>query len=117
MTSGSDRNAEAFAANEALWDAWTAVHATGDFYDLAGFKAGGVRLRPYEIEMVGDVAGRSLLHLQCHFGIDTLSWARLGARVTGADLSPAAIDLARTLADELGFLEARFVRSNLYELP
>ena len=117
MTRAAADHEASFAANQALWDAWTAVHATGDFYDLAGFKAGGVRLRPYEIEMVGDVAGRSLLHLQCHFGIDTLSWARLGARVTGADLSPAAIDLARTLADELGFPEARFVRSNLYDLP
>ena len=67
--------------------------------------------------MVGDVAGRSLLHLQCHFGIDTLSWARLGARVTGADFSPAAIDLARSLAVELGFADARFVESNLYDLP
>ena len=117
MASGSDRNAEAFAANEALWDAWTAVHSTGGFYDLERFKAGGVRLRPYEIELVGDVSGRSLLHLQCHFGIDTLSWARLGARVTGADFSPAAVELARSLADELGFPDARFVRANLYDLP
>jgi SAM-dependent methyltransferase len=106
-----------FAANEALWDAWTNVHATGDFYDLQGFKAGGVRIRPYEIEMIGDVTDRTLLHLQCHFGIDTLSWARLGARVTGTDLSPGAISLARTLADELGFPDARFVRANLYDLP
>ena len=105
------------AANRSLWDAWTAIHAAGDFYDLDGFKAGGVRLRPYEIEMIGDVAGKTLLHLQCHFGIDTLSWARLGARVTGADLSPAAVELARSLADELGFPEARFVQSNLYDLP
>ena len=67
--------------------------------------------------MVGDVAGRSLLHLQCHFGIDTLSWARLGARVTGVDLSPAAIEAARSLAVELGFPDARFVESNLYDLP
>ena len=110
-------NAESFAANEALWDAWTAIHATGAFYDLEGFKAGGVRLRPYEIEMVGEVRGKTLLHLQCHFGIDTLSWARLGARVTGADLSPDAVDLARSLAIELGFPDARFVRSNLYDLP
>ena len=95
---------------ESLWDAWTAIHAAGEFYDLEGFKAGGVRLRPYEIEMIGDVAGKTLLHLQCHFGIDTLSWARLGARVTGADLSPAAIELARSLADELGFPDARFVQ-------
>ena len=105
------------AANRSLWDAWTAIHAAGEFYDLEGFKAGGVRLRPYEIEMIGDVTGKTLLHLQCHFGIDTLSWARLGARVTGADLSPAAVELARSLADELGFPEARFVQSNLYDLP
>ena len=117
MSSTPRQHEASFAANEALWNAWTAVHAAGDFYDLAGFKAGGIRLRPYEIEMVGDVAGKSLLHLQCHFGIDTLSWARLGARVTGADLSPAAIELARSLADELGFPAARFVRSNIYDLP
>ncbi len=113
----SDRHHDAFAANESLWDAWTAIHAEGDFYDLDGFRAGGIRIRPYEIEMIGDVTGKSLLHLQCHFGIDTLSWARLGARVTGADLSPAAVDLARLLAADLGFPEARFIRSNLYDLP
>jgi len=110
-------NAASFTANEELWNAWTAVHAAGDFYDLEGFKAGGVRIRQYETELLGDVTGKSLLHLQCHFGIDTLSFARLGARVTGADLSPDAIELARTLADELGFPDARFVRSNLYDLP
>ena len=112
-----NRHAASFDANRSLWDAWTAVHATGDFYDLEAFKAGGVRLRPYEIELVGDVAGKSLLHLQCHFGIDTLSWARLGAVVTGADLSPAAIELATKLASELGHPEARFVLSNVYDLP
>jgi SAM-dependent methyltransferase len=117
LTDPASDHEASFAANRALWDTWTAIHATGEFYDLEGFKAGGIRLRPYEIETVGDVAGRSLLHLQCHFGIDTLSWARLGARVAGADLSPAAIDLARALADELGFPEARFVCSNLYDLP
>ena len=117
MTDETRDNAASFTANEELWNAWTAVHAAGDFYDLEGFKAGGVRIRPYEIELLGDVTGKSLLHLQCHFGIDTLSWARLGARVTGADLSPDAIELARMLADELGFPDARFVRSNLYDLP
>jgi SAM-dependent methyltransferase len=108
---------EAIADNQRLWDIWTRIHAEGDFYDLAAFREGGVRIRPYELEMIGDVAGRSLLHLQCHFGIDTLSFARLGARVTGADLSPAAVELARTLAVDLGFPEARFVQSNLYQLP
>jgi SAM-dependent methyltransferase len=117
VSSTRRRHEASFKANEALWNAWTAVHSAGDFYDLEGFKAGGVRIRPYEIEMIGDVAGKSLLHLQCHFGIDTLSWARLGAEVTGADLSPDAIELARSLADELGFPAARFVRSNLYDLP
>ncbi|HEY8819404.1 MAG TPA: class I SAM-dependent methyltransferase [Candidatus Limnocylindrales bacterium] len=117
LSAGTPDREASFAANESLWDAWTAIHSSGDFYDLEGFKAGGVRVRPYEIEMIGEVSGRSLLHLQCHFGIDTLSWARLGARVTGADISSAAIELARSLADELGFPDARFVRSNLYDLP
>ncbi len=117
MTDAPTGHEAAFAANTSLWEAWTRVHAAGDFYDLEGFKAGGVRIRPYEIELVGDVTGRSLLHLQCHFGIDTLSWARLGAQVTGADISPAAVELARSLAVELGFPEVRFVESNLYDLP
>ncbi len=100
-----------------MWEAWTAVHATGDFYDLAGFKRGGIRLHDDEIAAVGDVTGKRLLHLQCHFGLDTLSWARLGAVVTGADFSPSAIRLAREIAAELGFADARFVESNLYDLP
>jgi SAM-dependent methyltransferase len=108
---------ESFAANRRLWDAWTAVHVAGDFYDLAAFREGGVRLRDAEIAAVGDVNGKTLLHLQCHFGIDTLSWARLGARVTGVDFSPEAVRLARELAVDLGFPQARFVESNIYELP
>ncbi len=107
---------KALQANQALWDEWTGIHETSPFYDLAGFRRGGIRLRPYEVEEVGDVAGRDLLHLQCHFGIDTLSWARLGARVTGADFSTRAIELATRLAAELE-LDARFVRSDLYGLP
>jgi SAM-dependent methyltransferase len=110
-------HAASFAANQRLWEAWTAVHAQGEFYDLAGFRAGGVRLRDEEIAAVGDVRGRTLLHLQCHFGIDTLSWARLGARVTGADFSPAALRLAREIAVDIGIEDARFVESNLYDLP
>jgi len=107
---------EYLAANRALWDEWTAIHETSSFYDLEAFKAGGSRLRDYEVDEVGDVTGKSLLHLQCHFGIDTLSWARLGARVTGADFSDRAIELGRSLAAELR-LDATFVRSDLYDLP
>jgi SAM-dependent methyltransferase len=106
-----------FAANQRLWDAWTAVHAAGEFYDLAGFRTGGIRIRPYEIAALGDVTGRTLLHLQCHFGLDTLSWARLGASVTGVDFSPAAIRLARELAADIGVTDARFIESNVYQLP
>src|SRR5438876_1506839 len=104
------------AANRALWDAWAAINYGSTFYNVEGFKAGGVQLRAYEIEEVGDVAGKDLLHLQCHFGLDTLSWARLGARVTGVDFSPVAIDLAGRVADEIG-IDARFVESDLYALP
>ncbi len=107
---------DALAANHALWQAWTALHETSAFYDLEGFKRGGVRLRDEEIADVGPVDGKNLLHVQCHFGIDTLSWARLGARVTGADFSEAGVELARRVAAELG-IRARFVVSDVYELP
>ena len=64
MSSARRDNDVSIAANRSLWDAWTAIHAGGDFYDLERFKAGGVRIRHYEIEMIGDVSGKSLLHLQ-----------------------------------------------------
>jgi SAM-dependent methyltransferase len=107
---------EFLEGNRELWDEWTGIHESSDFYDLRSFREGGVRLRDYEIEQVGDVEGKTLLHMQCHFGIDTLSWSRLGATVTGADFSSKAIDLATRLAADLG-LDARFVESNVYDLP
>lgn len=103
-------------ANRRHWDDCVPVHRDAEFYDLAGFKSGHSTLHSVELEELGDVGGRSLLHLQCHFGLDTLSWARLGARVTGVDFSQPAVELACSLAAELG-IEARFVRSNLYDLP
>ncbi|MGI9108347.1 MAG: class I SAM-dependent methyltransferase [Pyrinomonadaceae bacterium] len=102
--------------NRSLWNGWTAIHARSKFYDVESFKAGKSSLQSVELEEVGGVAGKSLLHLQCHFGMDTLSWARLGARATGVDFSDEAIKLARALAAELN-LPAEFVCSNLYELP
>ncbi len=104
------------ALNRANWNERTGVHAGSDFYDVAGFKDGRITLSQFERAGVGDIRGKSLLHLQCHFGLDTLSWARLGAKATGVDLSEAAIDLARKLNDEAG-LDARFVRSDIYDLP
>src|SRR6266487_3948247 len=101
-------------------DAWTAIHTTGSFYDVDRFRRDpdDVRIDPWEREEVGDVAGKTLLHVQCHFGLDTLSWARLGATVTGVDFSEAAIGFARELADETGLAaRSRFVLSNVYDLP
>ena len=105
------------ATNRELWDELTDIHVGSDFYAVDEFKAiEGPRLDAFEMEEMGDVAGKTLLHLQCHFGLDTLSWARLGARVMGVDFSPKAIDAARKLATETG-IDARFVLSELYELP
>lgn len=80
---------EYLRANRRLWDAWTDIHVRSAFYDVESFRAGGdreVRIKDYEREEVGDVRGKRLLHLQCHFGLETLSWARLGATVTGVGI-------------------------------
>ena len=105
-------------SNRKLWDAWTKINVASAFYDVASFRNGDrpIRLADYEREEVGSVEGKTLLHLQCHFGLDTLSWARLGAIVTGIDFSEQAIAAARGLAGELG-IPATFVRSDLYRLP
>lgn len=103
-------------ANQKLWDQWTDEHATSAFYDLAGFRAGKDRLRSIELAELGDVTGKSLLHLQCHFGLDTLAWARRGATVTGADFSEKSIALARALSHELA-IPAQFYCSDIYQLP
>jgi SAM-dependent methyltransferase len=102
--------------NQRHWNDVTPQHVASESYDLASFKAGANSLRSVELEELGDVAGKSLLHLQCHFGMDTLSWARLGAEVTGVDFSEEAIAAARSLAWELG-IGASFVCSDVYGLP
>ena len=103
-------------ANRLHWDELVPVHAASAFYDVAGFKAGRTSLRDIELRELGDVSSRTMLHLQCHFGLDTLSWRRAGATVTGVDFSAKAITLARQLSAETG-LEARFVEANVYDLP
>ncbi len=88
--------------NRQNWNERVPIHARSQMYDLAGFKAGASSLHSVELEELGDdVPGKRLLHLQCHFGLDTLSWARHGAQVTGVDFSDAAIALAQQLSDEL----------------
>ena len=102
------------AANRRLWNEWARINPETELYDMAAFRAGRTSLKHIELEEVGDVADKSLLHLQCHFGQDTLSWARLGAQVTGIDLSPDAIQRARELATELG-VDARFVCADVLD--
>lgn len=105
-------------ANIVLWDEWTEVHKGSAMYDLAGFKKGRSSLKGVELDEVGNVGGKTLLHLQCHFGMDTLSFARMGARVTGVDFSARAVRLANSLRSEVGMREseAKFVWSDIYDL-
>lgn len=102
-------------ANQQLWNEWTTLHEQAPRYKVAAFKAGASTLRPVERAELTDVMGKTLLHLQCHFGLDTLSWARTGAIVTGVDLSDRPIDLARSLSAELN-IPATFVCSDLFDL-
>ena len=107
---------EYLEANQRRWDQLTIEHKDSAFYDLQGFKAGKDRLRSIELSELGDVAGKSLLHLQCHFGLDTLAWARRGAIVTGVDFSQNTITLAKSLSEELD-IPARFHCTDIYQLP
>lgn len=106
-------NAEYFEMNRAGWDQRARAHFVSKFYDVDGFVSGGLSLREIELVELGDVSGRRLLHLQCHFGLDTLSWARRGACCTGVDISPVAIEKARELA-ALTQLDAEFVCTDVY---
>ncbi len=106
----------AAAYNQAFWNERVPLHLASDLYDVDGFRVSLDSLRPFEPVEVGDVTGRRLAHLQCHIGVDTLSWAARGAAVTGLDFSPAAIDAARELAAELA-LPARFVVADVYDAP
>lgn len=103
-------------ANQAWWNDAAQVHAQGEGYRLKEFKAGMSKLHSLERTEVGSVEGKKLLHLQCHFGMDTLSWARLGAQVTGIDYSEKAIAIAQALGQELA-LDASFICSNIDDLP
>lgn len=83
--------------NKATWNEKVKIHSQSDLYDLDAFKKGKSSLMPYEIEALGDVKGKSLLHLQCHFGQDTLSLTRMGASFVGVDISDEGIKLAQQL--------------------
>jgi SAM-dependent methyltransferase len=104
------------ALNRAHWDELAALHLGPSGYDLAALRAGNGRLNPIEEAELPPVAGRRVLHLQCHFGKDSLTLAQRGADVTGLDFSPPAIAAARGLAAELGLTDrASFVAADLYD--
>ena len=103
-----------FEVNREMWDERVPIHVASELYDVEAFVAGRSSLRPFELAELPDVRGRTLVHPQCHFGEDTLSWARLGARVTGLDFSGPAVEAARALALRCE-LEAEFVEANVYD--
>jgi len=103
-----------FELNRAAWDRRVGVHLQSKFYDVEGFLSGRTSLREIELQELEVVAGQRLLHLQCHFGLDTLSWARRRAICTGVDISPVAIQQARRLSRE-SRVEAEFVCANVCE--
>ncbi len=107
-------NAKYFETNKATWNTKVNVHAKSAMYNMEAFKNGKSSLMAYELDALGDVSGKSLLHLQCHFGQDTLSWSRMGAKCTGVDLSDEGIKLAQHLNDELK-LDAEFVCCNVLD--
>lgn len=102
--------------NRANWNKRTDAHFKHPDYKVEDFLAGTFKLHPLELEEMGEVSGKSLLHLQCHFGMDSLAWVRLGAKVTGIDISDDSIKRANELKDKTG-LEARFIRTDLFDLP
>jgi SAM-dependent methyltransferase len=101
-------------ANRDRWDEAAPLHARSALYDLAGFREGADHIRPFEHDELGSVDGLDLLHLQCHLGTDTLSWARHGALVSGLDFSPNAISIARELAADCE-IDATFWCADVYD--
>lgn len=105
-------------ANLVNWNSRVRVHVESRFYDVEGWLLRTPGPPSREIEALGDLEGKTLVHLQCHFGMDTMQWARAGATVTGLDFSPASIDEAISLAERAGLSErASFVCANIYDAP
>ncbi len=103
-----------FEINKQTWNNKTPVHAVSKFYDGDAFAKARNSLNSYELNALPEVKGKSLLHLQCHFGQDSLSWAARGAEVTGVDISNVAISKASELSAELN-IPADFVCCNVLE--
>ena len=104
------------AVNKESWNNKTDYHINSEFYDNENFIKGKSSLNDIELDLLGDVRGKSILHLQCHFGQDTISLSRLGANVLGIDLSDKAISRAKELAETTNS-DASFLCSDVYNLP
>ena len=102
--------------NKNSWNAKVDYHLKSDFYFVEEFIAGRTSLNEPELKLLGDIKGKKILHLQCHFGQDSISLARMGAEVTAVDLSDKAIVEARILAEKCG-VDVNFIESNVYDLP
>ena len=102
--------------NRKAWNSKVPVHLSSSFYYVEEFKKGKSSLNEIELALLEEVKSKSILHLQCHFGQDSLSLSRMGAMVTGVDFSDIAINTARSLALELN-LDAEFIESDVYALP
>lgn len=109
-------SSDSIQVNTQWWNERARLHAISDFYHLQSVIDGEIRLNEYEIEELGDVAGKDLVHLQCHLGTETIGWARLGAKVIGLDFSEEVVSYARTLAHESA-VDVEYVQSNVYEAP
>ena len=107
---------EFYQANKDLWNMRTKEHLAGSFYKHDDFAKTHNSLNQIELDSLKEVKGKSLLHLQCHFGQDTLSWANLGATATGIDFSDEAIKAAKALSEQTG-IAAEFVECDVYETP
>jgi SAM-dependent methyltransferase len=108
------KNSEKFETNRKTWNTKVAIHVESEFYDMPNFRSGKTSLNKYEIDALGDIFDKRLLHLQCHFGQDTLSFARMGAKCTGVDISDEGIKLAQKLNTDLK-LDANFVCCNVLD--
>ena len=114
----TDDRADYFEANRVQWDDRASIHLESEFYDVDGWLRDRPGPRAHETATLGQVDGLTLVHLQCHFGLDTLAFARAGATVTGLDFSPVAIAAARDIAERAGLGErATFVCANIEDAP
>lgn len=102
--------------NKQTWNKKVAIHVASDFYNVSDFLKGKNSIPEIDLALLGDIRGKTILHLQCHFGQDTLSLARLGAKCTGIDLSDKAIEKAQEFNEKLG-LDANFICCDIYDTP